>query len=54
MYTKSKTNHIERFNLTLRQNLSRLIRKSLSYSKSFDALDMTLVIFIYNYNLNLM
>ncbi|MBW2011090.1 MAG: IS1 family transposase, partial [Deltaproteobacteria bacterium] len=28
-----KTNHIERFNLTLRQRVSRLGRKTLSFSK---------------------
>lgn len=31
-----KTNHIERFNCTLRQRVSRLVRKSLSFSKSLD------------------
>ena len=54
MYTKSKTNHIERFNLTLRQNLSRLIRKTLSFSKSLENLEASLTIFIYDYNLDLM
>ena len=38
----------------LKQKLTRLIRKTLSCSKSLDALDMTLVILIYNYNLDLM
>ena len=28
-----KTNHIERFNCTLRQRVSRLVRKTLSFSK---------------------
>ena len=30
---EGQTNHIERFNLTLRQSVSRLVRKSLSFSK---------------------
>ena len=46
MYTKSKTNHIERFNLTLRQKLSRLIRKTLSFSKSLENLEASLGIFV--------
>ncbi|CAK0778041.1 insertion element IS1 protein InsB [Gammaproteobacteria bacterium] len=29
-----QTNHIERFNCTLRQRISRLVRKSLSFSKN--------------------
>jgi insertion element IS1 protein InsB len=29
-----KTNHIERFNNTLRQRISRLVRKTLSFSKN--------------------
>jgi insertion element IS1 protein InsB len=30
-----QTNHIERFNLTLRQRVSRMVRKSLSFSKNY-------------------
>lgn len=30
-----QTNHIERFNCTLRQRLSRLVRKTLSFSKNY-------------------
>ena len=30
-----KTSHIERFNTTLRQRVSRLVRKTLSFSKKF-------------------
>ena len=30
------TNHIERFNLTLRQRVSRLVRKTLSFSKKIE------------------
>jgi IS1 family transposase len=32
------TNHIERFNLTVRQRVSRLVRSSLSFSKKFENL----------------
>ena len=32
---KGPTNHLERFNCTLRQRLARLVRKTLSFSKSF-------------------
>lgn len=31
-----KTSHIERFNLTLRQRVSRLVRKTLSFSKKLE------------------
>jgi len=31
-----ETNHIERFNNTFRQRISRLVRKSLSFSKKID------------------
>ena len=31
-----KTNHIERFNNTLRQRVSRLVRKALSFSKKLE------------------
>jgi insertion element IS1 protein InsB len=31
-----KTNHIERFNNTLRQRVSRLVRRALSFSKKLD------------------
>ena len=30
---RGETNHIERFNNTLRQRVSRLVRKTLSFSK---------------------
>jgi insertion element IS1 protein InsB len=31
-----KTNHIERFNNTLRQRVSRLVRRALSFAKKLD------------------
>jgi insertion element IS1 protein InsB len=31
-----ETNHIERFNCTLRQRVSRLVRKALSFSKKIE------------------
>lgn len=32
---EGETNHVERFNLTLRQRIGRLSRKTLSFSKSY-------------------
>ena len=46
----SQTNHIERFNNTLRQRLSRLVRKTLSFSKKQDNLIGAIYYFIHNYN----
>ena len=48
-----KTSHIERFNNTLRQRLSRLVRKTLSFSKSESMLDSAINAFIVDYNLSL-
>ena len=45
-----KTNRIERFNLTLRQRISRLVRKTLSFSKKIEAHIGTIWNFIHNYN----
>ncbi|MGL4757933.1 MAG: IS1 family transposase, partial [Patescibacteria group bacterium] len=45
------TNHIERFNNTIRQRLGRLTRKTLSFSKSDEMLEINVRIFVNNYNL---
>lgn len=45
-----KTNHIERFNCTLRQRLSRLVRKTLSFSKKLGNHIGAIWYFIHHYN----
>lgn len=45
-----QTNHIERFNNTLRQRLARLVRKTLSFSKSIRMLEACLNLFLWRYN----
>ena len=47
------TNRIERFNCTLRQRLSRLVRKALSFSKSLDNHIGAIWYFIHDYNASL-
>jgi len=46
-----KTNHIERFNNTLRQRVSRLVRETLSFSKKLDNHIGAIQYFICHYNL---
>ena len=48
-----QTNHVERWNNTLRQRLGRFVRKSLSFSKSETYHLIALKLFIYDYNLSL-
>ena len=48
---KRITNHIERFNCTLRQRISRLVRKSLSFSKKLANHIGAIKYFICHYNL---
>lgn len=48
-----KTNHIERFNNTLRQRCSRLVRKGLSFSKSWFNHEGAIWYFIHHYNASL-
>ena len=45
-----KTNYIERFNCTLRQRVSRLVRKTLSFSKKFSNHVGSILYFIHYYN----
>ena len=46
-----KTNHIERFNNTLRQRVSWLVRSTLGFSKKLENHIGALRYFIYHYNL---
>ena len=46
-----KTNHIERFNNTLRQRLARLVRDTLSFSKKVQNHIGAIKFFICHYNL---
>jgi insertion element IS1 protein InsB len=46
-----KTNHIERFNNTLRQRVSRLVREALSFSKKLANHVGAITLFICHYNL---
>ena len=48
---RGPTNHIERFNNTLRQRLGRFIRKTLSFSKSFQMHEIALRLFLHQYDL---
>jgi len=48
---KKDTNHIERLNLTIRSRCSRLVRKSLSFSKKLEHHIGALKYFFCNYNL---
>lgn len=51
--SSGETNHIERFNNTLRQRLARYTRKTLSFSKSHLFHFITTKLFINLYNLSL-
>ncbi len=46
-----KTNHIERFNNTVRQRVSRLVREALSFSKKLANHIGAIKLFICHYNL---
>lgn len=48
-----QTNHVERWNNTLRQWVSRYTRKTLSFSKSDEFHNLVTHLFIRKYNLNL-
>jgi insertion element IS1 protein InsB len=45
-----ETAHVERWNLTLRQRLARLVRRTLSFSKSSVMHEACLRLFIHRYN----
>lgn len=47
------TNHVERFNNTLRQRVSRLVRRTLSFSKSLTNHIGAILFFINHYNKSL-
>ena len=49
-----ETNQTERFNNTLRQRCSRLVRKTLSFSKNFFNHEGAILYFIHNYNQELL
>jgi insertion element IS1 protein InsB len=48
---EGETSHVERWINTLRQRLSRFVRKTLSFSKSRQMHHCCLKLFIYRYNL---
>jgi insertion element IS1 protein InsB len=48
-----QTNHVERWNNTLGQRIGRFVRKTLSFSKSYEMHWVYLKLFIYYYNLSL-
>jgi IS1 family transposase/transposase-like protein len=48
-----KTNHIERFNHTLRQRVSRLVRQTLSFSKKLENHIGAIWYFVHHYNASL-
>ncbi len=47
-----ETNHVERWNGTLRQRLGRFVRKSLSFSKCDHMHEICLRLFLHQYNLS--
>ena len=48
-----KTNYLERFNCTMRQRISRLVRKTLSFSKKVENHIGAIWYFIHHYNSSL-
>ena len=50
---EGETNHVERWNCTLRQRLGRFVRRTLSFSKCERMHEMALRLFIQHYNLSL-
>jgi len=52
--SKAQTNHIERLNNTIRQRFSRLVRKTLSFSKKVYMLNLHFKLWAYYYNQNIL
>ena len=50
---EGKTNHIERFNCTLRQRVSPLVRRTLSFSKKLANHIGAIWLFVHHYNASL-
>ncbi|HRD68349.1 MAG TPA: IS1 family transposase [Candidatus Competibacter sp.] len=48
---RGPTDHVERFNNTLRQRLGRLVRKTLSFSKGPQMHESTLCLFLHHYSI---
>lgn len=48
--SEGQTNHVERWNCTLRQRLGRFLRKTLSFSKSEQTHETCLLLFLRDYN----
>lgn len=48
---RGPTNHIERFNNTVRQRVGRLVRKTLSFSKCHHMHELVIRLFLHRYNL---
>ena len=48
-----QTAHVERWNNTLRQRVSRFVRKTLSFSKTDEFHEIVLKLFLHRYNLDL-
>jgi len=48
-----ETNHIERFNNTMRQRISRLVRSTLSFSKNINNHIGAIWNFVHHYNANI-
>lgn len=51
--SSGKTNYIERFNCTLRQRVSRLVRSTLSFSKKLENHIGAIWAFVHHYNASL-
>ncbi|CAN5629245.1 hypothetical protein BH23GEM7_BH23GEM7_22050 [soil metagenome] len=48
--SSGETNHLERWNLTLRQRLGRFVRRTLSFSKCDYMHEICLRLFLHEYN----